>query len=309
MATKMSKKIDDTFSWQPDPTSRISIDWVEANGLRFEVAQAGPKRADGDHLALCLHGFPELHFSWRHQMQHLAKMGYRVWAPNLRGYGATTRPQDVRSYALDHLTQDIAALIDASGAKEVTLLAHDWGAVVAWSFAIQKLRPLTKLVIMNVPHPMVARREIRHWRQFKKSWYVFFFQLPWLPEKVLSRNEGEAVGNLLLRTSCAPERFGPEVQAIYNAAAARPGACTAMVNYYRALMRHSDSVDLGDGTVEVPTLMIWGEEDIALNIECTSGTEEWVSDFTLKRLPGVSHWVQQDAPDEVNAILSDWLPK
>jgi pimeloyl-ACP methyl ester carboxylesterase len=309
MATKMSKKIDDTFSWQPDPTSRISIDWVEANGLRFEVAQAGPKRADGDHLALCLHGFPELHFSWRHQMQHLAKMGYRVWAPNLRGYGATTRPQDVRSYALDHLTQDIAALIDASGAKEVTLLAHDWGAVVAWSFAIQKLRPLTKLVIMNVPHPMVGRREIRHWRQFKKSWYVFFFQLPWLPEKVLSRNEGEAVGNLLLRTSCAPERFGPEEQAIYNAAAARPGACTAMVNYYRALIRHSDSVDLGDGTVEVPTLMIWGEEDVALNIECTSGTEEWVSDFTLKRLPGVSHWVQQDAPDEVNAILSDWLPK
>ena len=291
-------------SWQPDPASGIAIQWIEAGELTFEVATMG----EGDHLALCLHGFPELHYSWRHQMPLLAKMGYRVWAPNLRGYGGTSRPGDVRAYAMDRLTGDVAALIDASGAKEVTLLAHDWGAIIAWSFAIAKLRPLTRLVIMNVPHPKPAMREIRHWRQLKKSWYIYFFQLPFLPEMMLARGGGNAVGRLIADTACNKERFGPDVRRIYSQAGRRPGARRAMVNYYRALLRHRGTLDLGDFRVEVPTLMVWGEEDVALNIRCTERTDDWVSDFTLKRLPGVSHWVQQDAPEEVNAILGEWLP-
>ncbi|HAU22270.1 MAG TPA: epoxide hydrolase [Erythrobacter sp.] len=295
----------DDFSWQPDPNSGITIDWVKANGLQFEVAMAG----EGDRLALCLHGFPELHYSWRHQMPLLARMGYRVWAPNMRGYGATSRPEGIRSYALDHLTQDVAALIDASGAKEVTLIAHDWGAVVAWNFAILKLRPLTRLIIMNVPHPMVGRREIKRWEQFRKSWYIFFFQLPWLPEMLLGKGgHGKAIGQIFERTSCNPERFGPEVQTVYSAAAVRPGALNAMVNYYRALLKFRDSVDLGDCRIEIPTLMVWGEEDVALNIKCTVGTEDWVPNITVRRLPNVSHWVQQDAPERVNSILEEWLP-
>lgn len=297
-------KPERTPSWNPPADSGIAVKFVETNGLTFEVAQAG----EGDHLALMLHGFPELHYSWRHQMPLLASKGYRVWAPNIRGYGGTDRPSEVRDYALDKLTQDVADLIDASGATKVTLFAHDWGAIIAWAFAITKLRPLTRLVIMNVPHPMVARREIRKWRQFKKSWYIFFFQLPWLPEKLLARKGGDAVGELIANTSCNKERFGPEERAIYSEASCRPGARSAMVNYYRALLRHGDTIGLGDGRIDVPTLMVWGEEDVAINIHCTDGTDEWVSDLTLKRLPGVSHWVQQDAPDEVNAILDEWLP-
>ncbi|WP_432200303.1 alpha/beta fold hydrolase [Erythrobacter sp. W53] len=296
--------MDRKASWEPAPETGISIDWIEANGLTFEVAQCG----EGDHLALCLHGFPELHYSWRHQIPLLAEMGYRVWAPNLRGYGGTSRPEGVRNYALDHLTHDIAALIDASGAKKVTLIAHDWGAIIAWQFAILKLRPLERLVIMNVPHPEVLRRELKTWEQRKKSWYVFFFQLPWLPEWRLGSNEGRAIGSLFAKTSSNPERFGPDVQAVYAAAANRPGAPAAMVNYYRAAMRHRDTVNLGDFRIETPTLMVWGEEDVALNINCTVGTEEWVPNLTLQRLAGVSHWVQQDAPDEVNTILKNWLP-
>lgn len=292
-------------SWAPSPGSGISIDWVEANGLTFEVAQAG----EGDHLALCLHGFPEIHYSWRHQMPLLAEMGYRVWAPNLRGYGGTSRPDGFRNYALDHLTQDVAALIDASGAKKVTLIAHDWGAIIAWMFAILKLRPLERLVIMNVPHPAVGRRELRNWRQMKKSWYIFFFQLPWLPQLMLGRGDSRAVGRLIADTSCNKERFGPEEREHYSAAARRPGAKTAMVNYYRALLRHQDVVDPGDFRIETPTLMLWGEEDVAIDIHCTEGTEQWVPNLTLKRFPGVSHWVQQDAPDEVNAELQSWLPR
>lgn len=298
----MSERIP---SWTPPEDSGIAIRFVETSGLTFEVAEAG----EGDHLALMLHGFPELHFSWRHQMPLLAAKGYRVWAPNIRGYGATDRPSEVRDYALDHLTQDVADLIDASGAKKVTLFAHDWGAIIAWAFAITKLRPLTRLVIMNVPHPVPARREMKKWRQMRKSWYIFFFQLPWLPEKWLGSDGGNMVGNLIAKTACHPARFGPDERAIYSEASQRPGAVHAMVNYYRALLRYRDTIDMGDFRVDVPTLMVWGEEDVAINIHCLDGTEKWVSDLTLKRLPGVSHWVQQDAPDEVNAILEDWLPE
>jgi pimeloyl-ACP methyl ester carboxylesterase len=293
-------------SWHPDPESGISIDFVEAGELTFEVSKAGPP--EGEHLALLLHGFPELHFSWRHQIPLLAEMGYRVWAPNLRGYGGTSRPDGVRNYAFDKLTGDVDALINASGAKKVTLFAHDWGAIIAWAYAITRKTSLERLLIMNVPHPKPAQREIRHWHQRRKSWYIYFFQLPILPERMLGREDGNAVGNLIARTACNPDRFGREVRDVYSEAARRPGARRAMVNYYRALARHQDTLDMRDFRVEVPTLMVWGEEDVAIHIKCTEGTEDWVDDLTLKRLPGVSHWVQQDAPDEVNAIIRDWLP-
>ena len=295
-------------SWQPDPASGISTEWVEANGLTVEVAIAEPKTGDGDHLALCLHGFPELHYSWRHQMPLLAHMGYRVWAPNLRGYGGTSRPTGIDQYTLKHLTADVGALIDASGAKQVTLIAHDWGAVIAWAFAITQQRPLSRLVIMNLPHPYAFQRELKRWRQLRKSWYIYFFQIPWLPEKFLGRNNAKGIGNLFAKSSCNPANFGPDTRAIYSNAANRPGALTAMLDYYRALVRRPNTLDLGDGKVDIRTLMIWGEQDLALDISGTEGTDKWVQDFTLRRIPNASHWVQQDAPEKVNSILEEWLP-
>ncbi|MEY2925698.1 MAG: hypothetical protein RL367_175 [Pseudomonadota bacterium] len=291
------------FSWTPDAGSGITQQFVEANGIRFELAEAG----QGDRLALCLHGFPELNYSWRFQMPLLAAMGWRVWAPNLRGYGATSKPEGVRAYGLDHLTEDVAALIDASGAKEVMLIAHDWGAIIAWTFAIRRLRPLVRLVIMNVPHPQVGLRELKHWRQLRRSWYIFFFQLPWLPERMMGGKGARGIKGAFYNMAVDKSRFPAAVLQTYADAALRPGAMTAMINYYRALVRHRDAADYGDGKVDVPTLMIWGEEDAALNIHCTEGTEQWVADFTLRRLPGVSHWVQQEAPEKVNAILGDWV--
>ncbi len=292
-----------TPSWTPDPDSGIAIRAVDANGLTFEVAECG----SGDRLALCLHGFPELNFSWRFQMPMLAKRGWRVWAPNLRGYGGTDRPAGVESYRIDTLLADVAGLIDASGAKEVMLIAHDWGAIIAWMFAIRRIRPLSRLVIMNVPHPMVATREIRHWRQLRRSWYIFFFQLPRLPERMLGRKGARGIKGAFHNMAVDKARFPREVLQVYADAALRPGALAAMVNYYRALLRFPDRNDVGDARVDVPTLMIWGEEDSALNIRCTEGTEAWVPDLTLHRLPGVSHWVQQEAPDAVNAHFGAWL--
>ena len=294
------------WSWDPDPASGIRNRWVEANGLRFEVAEAG----EGDRLALLLHGFPELNFSWRHQMPLLASLGYRVWAPNQRGYGQSSRPHGIAAYAADKLVADAAALIDASGAREVTLIAHDWGGAIAWNFAIQRARPLARLVVMNCPHPACFARELKTWKQLRKSWYMFFFQLPWLPEALLTANDARAVRRAFSESAIDKRRFPRADLDVYAHAAQAPGAMTAMINWYRAAARNRTLTSLEDyPVIEVPTLLIWGEADAALDIATTQGTERYVGDFTLRRLPGVSHWVQQEAPEAVNAILETWLPR
>jgi len=281
---------------------------VAANGLDFAVDTMG----EGDHLALCLHGFPELAHSWRFQLPLLARKGYRVWAPDLRCYGDTTRPGGVAAYRPATLLADVAALIDASGCARVTLIAHDWGGLIAWHFAIQRIRPLERLVVMNLPHPECWRASLRHWPQRLRSWYIAFFQLPFLPERYLGRGGGEAIRRIFADMAVDRTNFDTRTLDIYADAACRPGALTAMVNYYRALLRFRRDLprgtEPGAGKVEVPTLIIWGEQDSALGLETLDGTERYVADLTIERLPGVSHWVQQEAPERVNAILDRWLP-
>ena len=295
-----------TPSWSPPADSGVRVRTVAANGLEFEVAEAG----EGDHLALCLHGFPELNFSWRYQMPLLARMGYRVWAPNQRGYGASSRPPNVADYRADTIVADAAALFDASGAKRLTLIAHDWGGAIAWLFAINRARPLERLVVMNLPHPRCFAQALKHWPQRRRSWYMAMFQLPWLPERMMLANDAAAVRRSFRGMAVDKARFPDEVLDVYARAAQRPGAMTAMVNWYRAAARHREGLKLSNGgRVEFPTLIIWGEQDAALGLETLDGTERFVSDLTIRRLPGVSHWVQQEAPEAVNAILEEWLPR
>lgn len=278
---------------------------IVANGLEFAVDQAGA----GDRLALCLHGFPESRYSWRHQLPELARLGFRAWAPDLRGYGDTEpKPQDVRAYHIDTLCADVAALIDASGAKSVTLVAHDWGAIIAWTFAARRIRKLDRLVIMNVPHPVCfAEAAKRSPAQRKRSWYVMFFQLPWLPERMLTANDARGVRRAFSEMAIDKSRFPPEVLDHYAANAQKPGAIRGMVNYYRAAFRARRAFDGPWPVIETPTLIVWGEEDAALGLETLEGTDTQVRDLTIERLPGVSHWVQQEAPETVNAILAGWL--
>ncbi|HTO54860.1 MAG TPA: alpha/beta hydrolase [Myxococcota bacterium] len=289
------------------PTSPTSLR-IDANGLRFHVLEAGT----GDRLALCLHGFPELAYSWRNQLPVLAAEGWRVWAPDLRGYGGTDRPAAREDYAIERLMDDVAALIDASGARETWLLAHDWGGVVAWYFAMRKLRPLSRLTVMNLPHPACFQRVLARggWRQRLRSWYVLFFQLPWLPEQLFGARGAKLVGDAFRNMAVHKELFPDEVLDVYKRAALEPGALTAMINYYRALVRGGGARrqnSLGFPKLDVPTLVIWGEQDSALGVELLEGTEEFVTDLTLHRLPDASHWVQQDAPEKVNALLVEWL--
>src|SRR5215472_11638101 len=207
---------------------------VAANGIQFEVATMG----QGDRLALCLHGFPEHAYSWRYQMPLLARLGYRVWAPNLRGYGGTDSPTEVAAYKTRALVEDVIALIKASGAKEVLLMAHDWGGALAWSAALIAPELIQRLVILNLPHPACFARELRRPVQLAKSWYIFFFQTPWLPEFLLGRRQGRVIAESIRRTSRKPERFPDEVIEVYRRNAARPGGLRAMINWYRAALRY-----------------------------------------------------------------------
>ncbi len=283
----------------------ITTRTVQANGFAFAVDEAG----EGDRLALCLHGFPESRFSWRAQMPVLAALGYRVWAPDLRGYGETEpKPQDVDSYRMERLLEDVAALIDAAGAREVMLVAHDWGAAVAWTFAARKVRPLTRLVIMNVPHPAVFAQVLRRSpRQMLRSWYMAFFQIRGLPERMLLANDARAIRRAFSGMAKDKSRFSDAVLDRYARDAQRPGAMTGMINWYRAAARHPDFMREPWEKIEIPTLIVWGEADAALGVETLEGTEAYVTDLQIKRLPGVSHWVQQEAPEAVNAILADWI--
>jgi epoxide hydrolase 4 len=277
---------------------------VTANGIDFNVAVAG----SGERLALCLHGFPETSFSWRHQMPMLANLGYLVWAPDLRGYGKSSRPEGVEAYAIEKLEEDVAALIEASGAKEVVLVGHDWGALIAWNYAMFGRVAISRLIIMNVPHPALAQKGLRTARQLRKSWYIFFFQLPFIPERMLARHGAQAIGQMFRGMAVDKSRFPNEVLKVYRDAALIPGALTAMLNYYRALIRGlRRNRDRGAPKISVPTLMIWGEEDAALGKELSIGTDAYVSDLTLRYLPKVSHWVQQEAPETVNLMMQAWL--
>jgi pimeloyl-ACP methyl ester carboxylesterase len=278
---------------------------IKANGLRFNVATCG----EGSRLALFLHGFPELAYSWRFQQPAVAALGYRTWAPDLRGYGGSDRPYALPDYAIEALLADVAGLIDAAGADEVVLVGHDWGAMIAWYFAMRQPRRIDRLVIMNVPHP-ACFAENMSLRQLRRSWYALFFQIPWLPEKLLGLGGARFIGEAFRGSAIDKSRFPDEVLEVYRAAAREPGAIRAMLNYYRGITRGGGArrqQKLGFPIIEVPTLMLWGEVDVALGLELVNGTEKYVRDLTLRTLPNVSHWVQQEAPETVNRMLTSWL--
>ena len=284
---------------------RIQTKILQIGDLEFEIDCCG----QGDRLALCLHGFPEHSFSWRYQLPMLADLGYQAWAPNMRGYGNSSKPKGIASYQLDTLVEDIAAIIEASGCKETVLIAHDWGAVVAWHFAINDRLPLSHLIICNVPHPQ-SMQQAFSWEQLKKSWYIFFFQIPKLPEFLLGRDNAKGVGEMIRNTFVNPEKFPMEIADVFSRNANQPGALTAMINYYRALLRRGNRSNREGESfpiIKTPTLMIWGEEDVALSKETTYGTEKYVENFNIRYLPNVSHWVQQESPEEVNSMISAFI--
>ena len=274
---------------------------LKANGLDFACDVAG----EGDDVALCLHGFPESRFSWRFQLPFLAAQGWRAVAPDLRGYGQSSQPVGKAAYHIDHLVDDVVGMFEALKPRRKLLVAHDWGAVIAWVVAMRRAVDLDGLIIMNVPHPTVFGDLISHYRpQQLKSWYVAFFQIPWLPEFLLRQNRAQGIAKAFLNMAIDKGAFPPHVLEEYRKNALIPGALTAMINYYRANLKILEETS---PPIDVPTLMLWGEEDTALDIKLTEGYGPHVKDFTLVRFPNVSHWVQQEAPVPVNTAMLEWL--
>jgi pimeloyl-ACP methyl ester carboxylesterase len=272
---------------------------IATNGIKLHVVQAGPQ--DGP-LVILLHGFPEFWYGWKNQMDALAQRGFRVWVPDQRGYNLSDKPQGVAAYKLDLLAADIIGLIDASGQEQVYLAGHDWGGGVAWWIAINHPQRLKKLVIANVPHPVVFDQHLRSsLSQRLKSWYFLLFQLPRLPEFVIARN-----GPKGLRNSSLPGSFSDDDLNHYQVAWSQPGALTAMVNWYRAIFRYRPSTSPAI-RVRVPTLMLWGAQDFALSSEMAQESIELCDDGRLVFFEDATHWVQHDKADEVSALMADFF--
>ncbi len=275
------------------------------NGVRLHFVEQG----EGP-LVVLLHGFPEFWYSWRHQIPALAKAGFRVIAPDQRGYNTSEKPPGVRSYRIEHLVDDVAALIEHAGESRAVVVGHDWGGAVAWALSMLRPDVVEKLVVLNAPHPKALQREFRRLRQLARSWYVFFFQLPWLPESAIRFGGYRVLDRGLRREARQPGAFSDEDIAAYKNALSQPGALTAAINYYRAAVRRNpfESARMLR-QIDVPTLLIWGERDPYLGIELTEGLERWGPGVRVERIPEASHWVQVDAAERVNELMIEFLRK
>ncbi|HKG93914.1 MAG TPA: alpha/beta fold hydrolase [Gemmatimonadaceae bacterium] len=277
--------------------------YADVGGVRLHYVEAG-----SGPLVVLLHGFPQLWLCWRHQIGPLAAAGFRAVALDMRGYNLSDKPRGVRHYTLDRLAADVEGLIAALGHRSADVVAHDWGGIVAWHLAATRPACVRRLVVLNAPHPGAYWRELRTLDQLRRSWYVFVFQLPWLPEAMLRRRDFAVVERILRTQPARAGAFDDDDVRAHKAALAQPGALTAMVNYYRATLRRLPGLaGARERRVEAPTLLIWGEADRYLRPQLADGLERWVPRLRVERLPGVSHWVMADAPEAVTRLLLEAL--
>jgi pimeloyl-ACP methyl ester carboxylesterase len=281
--------------------------YAQVGDVRLHYAECGA----GDRLVVLLHGWPECWYSWRHQLRALGTR-FRVVAPDLRGYNLSDKPGRVEDYRVSRLVDDVTGLIRHLGAREAAVVGHDWGAAVAWAVAQHYPDYVWKLGALQVPPPAVWAKNISL-RQLMRSWYMFFFQLPKLPEWWIARNDFAALGRALRATS-RPGTFTDADIAVYKSALREPGALTAGINYYRAnvfsLLRRRPGA--GGHTpqerIRVPTLFVYGERDVAIIPETVRGVEDYVdAPFRELRLAQSGHWVQQEYHAEVSAALASFL--
>jgi pimeloyl-ACP methyl ester carboxylesterase len=281
------------------------VERIKVGDIRLAVRSEG----DGDPVLL-LHGFPELSYSWRHQLPALAAAGYRAIAPDLRGYGSSDRPDTVDAYLAPALIGDIIGLMDALGYDRVHLVGHDWGGGLAWGAAALYPERIRSLVIANAPHPVAsAEARVLDPEQRAKSWYMLLFQFVGVAETWLSDNDFHNFREMVFRNA-RPGAFTAADEQVYIDAFSVDGALTAALNYYRANMPAAAWIRPPTQlpTITTPTMVIWGEADTYLGLGLLERSVAKVAgQVRVERLGGVSHWVQQDAPAEVSALLVDWL--
>jgi pimeloyl-ACP methyl ester carboxylesterase len=261
-------------------------------------------------LVVMLHGFPETSYAWRKQIPALAEH-FRVVAPDMRGYGESEKPARVRDYRIGRLTADVVGLIHALGEDRAHVVGHDWGGAVAWATAQAHPEAVERLAVINAPHPAAFLREMRRFsRQVLRSWYILFFQLPRIPERALLLDGAARIARLLRDSALGDAAFSEADLLEYRRAFSLPGVATASLSYYRAVFRDILARRLPDakGSIHAPTLLIWGENDIALGTELTYGLERFIdAELRIERVPNTSHWVNEERPELVNRLLIEFL--
>ena len=296
---------------ESEAVSGVSVEHGSStpNGVELHYVTAGP--ADGD-LVVCLHGFPECWYTWKEQLPALVDAGFRVLAPDMRGANRSGKPSGRSAYVPDEMAADVAGLIEAFDGESAPIVGHDFGGLVAWHLAAKRPALVDRLAIMNSPNLAVYDRHLRSsFSQLRKSWYVFFYQLPRLPEFAMSSDDYAVIEDLY-RENVDPAVIDEADVARFKAAAARDGALSAMITWYRGvgrwyvgrLVRRRGFADLA---VSVPTLLCWGERDHALSVDLVDDHRDVVRDLRIERFPNAGHWVHLDEREQVNESLLPFL--
>lgn len=274
--------------------------YIRVNGIRLHYVTQGQGP-----LLLFLHGFPEFWYTWRHQIAAFARC-FTVVAVDLRGYNNSDKPPAVSDYAMPKLVADIAALITGLGHDKCSLVGHDWGGGIAWNVAYAHSEIVEKLIVLNCPHPRRFLEGFAHPAQWGRSAYIGFFQLPWLPELVLSAQGYQFIERAFDQMAVNRGAITPADVQTFKTAIARPGALTAALNYYRNLLSPGE-LQRDWPILEVSTLLIWGEDDPAFERSLAEGTENYVRDFHLRYIAECGHWVPQEYPELVNQYIAEFL--
>lgn len=283
-------------------SENFQFDYAQIGGVRLHYAKAGT----GEKLVVFLHGFPEFWYSWRHQLAALSDE-YTVIAPDLRGYNLSDKPPKVEDYKLEKLVDDVLGFIRHFGHERAAIVAHDWGAGIAWAVASHYPEMVWKLACLQVP-PMSVWQKNQTLRQALASWYMFFYQIPRLPEWILRQNNF-AIGEILCRNAAADYNFfTAEDIAQYKRSWSEPNALTSMINYYRANFLDKFVKKQAEVKIKVPTLFIYGEKDAAVLPATVRNVKDVIdAPFREVRIPESGHWVQQEAAEAVTTALREFL--
>ncbi|MFB9451843.1 alpha/beta fold hydrolase [Dactylosporangium vinaceum] len=266
--------------------------------MRFTTVDEGT--ADVGTIVL-LHGFPQRSRSWTDTSRHLVAAGYRVIAPDQRGYTPQARPRSRRAYRLNELVSDVVALLDTAGVDRAHLVGHDWGGGVAWMFAAARPDRLHSLTVVSAPHPRAVVKAMLTSRQLVQAWHVGFFQLPWLPEAAIRWRGGRIAVALLKRSGLSDQMAREYTDRLLN----DPGCLAAALRWYRA-MPLDTAAGLRTGAITVPTTYVWSTDDIAIGRRAAELTSRWVTGrFDFKVLEGVSHWIPEQVPETLAALILD----
>jgi epoxide hydrolase 4 len=292
---------DTSTALTPGEGPELRDGYAEVGDVKLHYVEAG----EGPVVVL-LHGFPEFWYGWRLQIKPLAAAGFRVVAPDTRGYNLSSRPADVASYSADKLAEDIRGLIRELGAESAMFVGHDWGGTIAWTIAMNHPEVVDRLVILDAAHPRRLQQGLKDPRQLLRVWYFFFFALPGLPERVVSAGRFRFLRRFLRDASPA---YTPQEIDRYVEAWSQPGAPAAMIDYYRCSVRQSQKeAKAAIRPISAPTLVIWGQRDRYLGAKLAEPEHDDVPNLDrVELLPDASHWVHHDAAERVTQLLIDFL--